>query len=341
MMPEELKIGGKVINSGETQEILLKISEFYTAQPVNIPVTVVRGVEEGPRVFLTAAIHGDELNGVEIVRTVMTELDPKQIKGTVFCTPVVNRWGFLSHSRYLPGRRDLNRYFPGNPEGNLAARVAHKIFVEIVQQAEYGIDMHTAAVGRTNLAHIRGDMDNEKVRRMAKAFGTEFIIDQPTAGGTLRSAATRAGVPTIILEAGETFRFQRSMVTKGVQGVKNVLGDLGVIEWTPREPPFQVIVKVSEWIRAERGGILDIRVRPGDLIYEGNEIAVVSTPFGREVTTLRSPLTGLVIGITTIPLVQPGDAICHIAKLEKTLPTVEKYAKESSAGRKFLPVESE
>ncbi len=340
-MAEELKIGGKPVNPGEAQEILLKISEFYTAQPVNIPVTVVRGTEEGPRVFLTAAVHGDELNGVEIVRTLMTELDPAKLKGAVLCTPVVNRWGFLSHSRYLPGRRDLNRYFPGNAEGNLAARVAHKIFSEIIQKAEYGIDMHTAAVGRTNLAHIRGDMDNEKVRKMAKAFGTEIIIDQPAAGGTLRSAATRAGVPTIILEAGETFRFQRAMVTKGVRGVKNVLAELGMIDWEQREPPFQVIVKVSEWIRAERGGILDIRVRPGELIYEGNDIAIVSTPFGREVTTLKSPLTGLVIGITTIPLVQPGDAICHIAKLEKTLPTVEKYASEDPPGRKRLPLEDE
>ncbi|HEV8335973.1 MAG TPA: succinylglutamate desuccinylase/aspartoacylase family protein [Candidatus Polarisedimenticolia bacterium] len=340
-MSDELKIGGKPINPGETQEILLKISEFYTAQPVNIPVTVVRGAQEGPRVFLTAAIHGDELNGIEIVRRIMTELDPATLKGTVLCTPVLNRWGFLSHSRYLPGRRDLNRYFPGNPEGNLAARVAHKIFTEIVQKAEYGIDMHTAAVGRTNLAHIRGDMDHDQVRKIARAFGTEIIIDLPAAGGTLRSAATRAGIPTIILEAGETFLFQRSMVTKGVLGVKNVLRELGMIEWTPREPPFQVIVKVSEWVRAERGGILDIRVRPGDLVYEGNEIAVVTTPFGREVTTLRCPLTGLVIGITTIPLVQPGDAICNIAKLEKTLPTVEKYCAEDPSGRKHLPLEEE
>jgi len=335
-MPEELKIGGKPVNPGEAQEILLKISEFYTAQPVNIPVTVIRGVEDGPRVFLTAAIHGDELNGVEIVRTIMSELDPAHLKGTVLCTPVLNRWGFLSHSRYLPGRRDLNRYFPGNPSGNLAARVAHKIFVEIVQGSECGIDMHTASVGRTNLAHIRGDMDNEKVRRMAKAFGTEIIIDRPTRGRTLRSAATRAGIPTIILEAGETFRFQRAMVNKGVAGVRNVLADLGMIEGSVQEPRFQVIVKVSEWIRAERGGILEIQIRPGYLLYEGDEIAVVSTPFGREVTTLRSPLTGLVIGITTIPLVQPGEAICHIAKLEKTLPTVEKYCVEDGKGRKHL-----
>ena len=338
-MAEELKIGGKAINPGEAQEILLKISEFYTAQPVNIPVTVIRGVEEGPRVFLTAAIHGDELNGVEIVRTIMTELDPARLKGTVLCTPVLNRWGFLSHSRYLPGRRDLNRYFPGDPAGSLAARVAHKIFTELVQRSECGIDMHTASVGRTNLAHIRGDMDNEKVRKMAKAFGTEIIIDRPAAGGTLRASATRSGIPTIVLEAGETFRFQRPMVTKGVTGVKNVLADLGMIDWQIREPRFQVIVKVSEWIRAERGGILDIRIRPGHLLYEGDEIAAVSTPFGREVTTLRSPLTGLVIGITMIPLVQPGDAICHIAKLEKTLPTVEKYCSEDAQGRKHLTLD--
>jgi len=338
-MAEELKIGGKVVNPGESQEILLKIGEFYTAQPVNIPVIVVRGVEEGPRVFLTAAIHGDELNGVEIVRTIMIELDPARLKGTVFCTPVLNRWGFLNHSRYLPGRRDLNRYFPGDPQGNLAHRVAHKIFTEIVQRAQFGIDMHTAGVGRTNLAHIRGDLGNDDIRRMAKAFGTEIIMDQPASGGTLRAAATRAGIPTIILEAGETFRFQRSMVARGVAGVRNVLADLGMISHKGKEPRFQVIVKVAEWIRAERGGILDIRVRPGDLLYEGSDVGTVSTPFGREVTSLKSPLTGLVIGITTIPLVQPGDAICHIAKLEKTLHTVEKYCITEPDGRKHLDLE--
>ena len=334
-----LKIGGRDIRRGTVEQILLKASEYYTATPVNVPVIVIRGSERGPIVFLTAAIHGDELNGVEIVRTIMTELDPAKLRGTVFCTPVLNRWGFLSHSRYLPGRRDLNRYFPGDPQGNLAHRVAHKIFTEIVQHAQYGIDMHTAGVGRTNLAHIRGELDDERVRRMAKAFGTEIIMDQPAAGGTLRAAATRAGIPTIILEAGETFRFQRSMVARGVAGVRNVLADLEMIEHQVVEPRFQVIVKVSEWIRAERGGILDIRVHPGDLLYDGMEVGVVSTPFGREVTTLKSPLTGLVIGITTIPLVQPGDAICHIAKLEKTLHTVEKYCTTGTDGRRRLPLE--
>ena len=338
-MADELKIGGKLIAPGESQEILLKISEFYTAQPVNIPVTIVRGGEEGHKIFLTAAIHGDELNGVEIVRRMMTELDPAHLKGTVFCTPVLNRWGFLSHSRYLPGRRDLNRYFPGDPQGNLADRVAHKIFTEIVQRCEFGIDLHTAGVGRTNLAHIRGDLDDERIRRMAKAFGTEIIIDQPASGGTLRAAATRAGIPTILLEAGETFRFQRAMVARGVKGIRNVLSELGMIAEKGHEPRFQVIVKVAEWIRSERGGILDIRVRPGDLLYEGSDVATVSTPFGKEVTALKSPLTGLVIGITTIPLVQPGDAICHIAKLEKTLPTVEKYCVTAPDGRRHLDLE--
>jgi predicted deacylase len=242
----------------------------------------------------------------------------------------------LSHSRYLPGRRDLNRYFPGDPAGNLAHRVAHTIFTEVVQHAQYGIDLHTAGAGRTNLAHIRGDLENDTIRRMAKAFGTEIIMHQAALGGTLRAAATRAGIPTVILEAGETFRFQRAMVSRGVVGVRNVLADLGMIEQKVQEPRFQVIVKVSEWIRAERGGILDIRVRPGDLLHEGGEVAVISTPFGKEVTNLKSPLTGLVIGITTIPLVQPGDPICHIAKLEKTLPTVEKYCTVEADGRRHL-----
>ena len=337
-MKGRLTIGGREIRRGTIEQIFLKVSEYYTATPVNVPVTVIRGREKGPGLFLTAAIHGDELNGVEIVRRVMTSITPDQLRGTLICVPVVNRIGFLTHTRYLQGRRDLNRYFPGNPEGNAAARMAHALFGELVQRADYGIDLHTASVGRTNLPHLRADMANEGVRRRARAFGTEIIIDSIGMSRTLRAAATRAGIPTIIFEAGETFRFQGNMVTRGVAGVRNVLGSLGMVDEAPKEARFQVIIKVSEWVRSMRGGIADLLVRPGQLIYAGDEIASITNPFGREVSSVRSPLTGLVIGTTTVPMVNPGDAICHIAKLEKTLATVERYCVNESGGRKVLLV---
>ncbi len=338
-MAPRLTIGGRAIRRGTAEQILLKVSEYYTATPVNLPVTVIRGQRPGPSLFLTAAIHGDELNGVEVVRRVMTGLTPDQLRGTLICVPVVNRTGFLSHTRYLPGRRDLNRYFPGDPEGNAAARTAHILFTEIVARARYGIDLHTASVGRTNLPHVRADMANERVRRLAHAFGTEIIIDSRGLPGTLRSAATAANVATIIFEAGETFRFQRAMVARGVAGVRNVLSALRMIEATVKEARFRVIVRRSEWVRSTRGGIADILVRPGEIVYAGDGIASITNPFGREVSLVRSPLTGLIIGITTVPMVNPGDAICHVAKLEKTLPTVERYCLTDSRGKKMLLVE--
>jgi predicted deacylase len=334
-----LRIGGREIRRGTVKQIFLKVSEYYTATPVNVPVTVIRGRERGPAVFLTAAIHGDELNGVEIVRRVMTSVTPEQLRGTLICVPVVNRFGFLTHARYLPDRRDLNRNFPGNPEGNAAARTAHTLFREIVLCARYGVDLHTASVRRTNLPHIRADMSHKKARRIARAFGTEIIIDSPGPPNTLRAAATRAGVPTIIFEAGETFRFQRNMVARGVAGVRNVLAALRMIAEAPKEARFQVIIKVSEWIRSVRGGIADVLVRPGEIVYAGTEIARLTNPFGREVSSVRSPLTGLIIGITTVPMVNPGDAICHVAKLAKTLGTVERHCLTDSRGRKMLLVE--
>lgn len=338
--PRPLEIAGRGIAPGETQEISLSISEFYTAQPVNIPVTVMRGHEDGPRVFLTAAIHGDELNGVEIVRSVLQGLDHTKIKGALVCLPVVNRMGFLNHSRYLPDRTDLNRHFPGDPTGNSASRIAQILFREIVMPCDAGIDFHTAAVGRTNLPHIRGKMDDDRVRHLAKAFGTEIIVDMSGHPGSLRAAATAAAIPTIIYEGGETFRFQRKAIKKGINGVYNVLSALGMIPTPVKEPRVQVVVRKTEWVRAERGGILDLGVAPGDVIYERETIAAIENPFGREVSTVTAPFTGLIVGTTTRPMVNPGDAICHIVKLDKTLPTVEKHLVRHASGRRRIPIDT-
>jgi uncharacterized protein len=334
-----LAIGGRSIPPGSIVQVFLKVSEYYTATPVNVPVTVVRGARRGPVLFLTAAVHGDELNGVEVVRRVMTTTEAESLRGTLICVPVVNRPGFLGHSRYLPGHQDLNRFFPGDPEGNSAQRLAHVLFREIVGRSDHGIDLHTASDGRTNLPHVRADMRDEKARRMARRFGSEIIVDTPGMARTLRAAATRAGVPTILFEAGETARFQRSMVARGVRGVRNVLAALKMIPGPRREARFQVVIKASEWLRAPRGGIADVVVRPGEIVYAGNLIAAITNPFGREVSTVRAPFTGLVLGINTVPLAHPGDGVCHLARLRRTLATLESFAVGDSRGRRVLLVE--
>lgn len=320
-----VKVGGHRVAKGTQEHILLKISEHYTHQDVYIPVTVIRGARPGPRLFLTAAVHGDEVNGVQIVREAIDLVDPQQLKGTIIAVPVVNRFGFVSHTRYMPDRRDLNRCFPGDPEGSPSSRVAHIIYNEIIKQCDYGIDLHTAGYQRTNLPQVRGQMEDEGVRKIAKAFGAEVILDSKGLRGTLRRTATRNGVPTIIYEAGETFRFQRDMITKGVTGVLNVMRRLKMLPGKPLPPDYQITVRTSEWVRSNHGGILETLITAGHLVYEGDVIARIANPFGRTVDEITAPFDGLVVGATMLPMVNPGAPVCHLVKLKKTLSTVQDH----------------
>lgn len=317
-MASPFEIAGAKIGPGEYQELSLKVSEFYTSQPANVPVFVKRGTQDGPVLFVTAAVHGDEINGVQIVRDLIIDLKERDIRGTFVGVPVVNRFGFINHQRDMPDNRDLNRSFPGKPDGSLASRYANRFFTEIVKKCTHGIDLHTAGMSRTNLPQVRCDVKDEACRRMAKAFGTTVVLHHRGGKGTLRRAATEAGVPTIIFEAGETFKFERDVVAAGRRGVLQVMAELGMLEHPPQPPAFQVFVKQSHWVRSDRGGLLDVYVRPGDLVYAGDEIAVVTNPFGREKGSIKSPDHGLVIGRVTLPLVQPGNPIAHIVRLEGT-----------------------
>lgn len=318
-------LSGIRIGPGETREIYLKVSESFMSAAIQIPVTVIRGRKAGPTAFVLAAIHGDEINGVDIVRQLIFDMDHEHLSGTLIAIPVVNIPGFLVQSRYLPYHRDLNRFFPGSKRGNNAEQFAYRLFKEVIEKSDFGIDLHTAASGRMNLPHVRGDMSHPKVKKLARAFGATVLVDQPGVKGSLRKEATDLGVPTILFEAGETGKFSRRYASIGLKGVLNVLGEMGM--WPKSEeakPPFQVIVKASEWIRAGKGGILDLVVKPGDLVYQGDLIGAVLNPFGRTVTEIHSSVTGIVIGVTTAPLTIPGTAIVHIARLKKTLSLVER-----------------
>ncbi|MEO5970570.1 MAG: succinylglutamate desuccinylase/aspartoacylase family protein [Bdellovibrionia bacterium] len=338
-------ICGIPVAAGETREIYLKVSESFLSGGIQIPVTVIRGQRSGPTIFVIAAIHGDEINGTDIVRRLIFDIAHEGLSGTVIAIPVVNIPGFLGQSRYLPYHRDLNRFFPGMKGGHNADRIAYRIFNEIIRKCDFGIDLHTAASGRSNLPHVRGDMSQPEVRNLARAFGATILVDQTGVKGSLRREATEAGIPTILFEAGETGRFSRKISLIGLRGVLSVLAEKGMWPAGGRtadsgshkstgtnkvtKPPFQVIVKASDWIRAEKGGILDLIVKPGDLIYQGDLVGSILNPFGKTVTQIRAPVTGIIIGVTTAPLTIPGTAIAHVARLKKTLSLVERSMKKT------------
>src|SRR4051794_23219925 len=236
-------LSGIKIAPGETREIYLKVSESYLSGGIQIPVTVIRGQRPGPTGFVLAAVHGDEINGVDIVRRLIFDIGHEKLAGTLIAIPVVNIPGFLTQSRYLPYHRDLNRFFPGKRKGNNAERFASRIFAEIIQKCDFGIDLHTAASGRVNLPHVRGDMNHPRVRKLARAFGATVLVDQAGVKGSLRREATDAGVPTILFEAGETARFSQKISLAGLRGVLSVLSEMGMWpEYEEARPPFQVIV---------------------------------------------------------------------------------------------------
>ena len=312
---EPFALGEIKILPGKRMDIRLKASETFTAMPVYIPVTVFNGARPGPRLFVTAAIHGDEVNGVEAIRRVQMQIDPARLRGVVILVPVSNPIAFMQMTRDLPDGRDLNRCFPGSRSGSLTSQVAATLFTKIVRKADFGIDLHTASLGRTNLTHVRADMRHAGVRRLVAGFGAEFVLDMPGQSKMLRTAAARRGVPVICVEAGEPMKFQDGVIARFVAGIKNVMGELGMAGFRRQSPMFQMVLKDRRWVRARRGGILILRVRLGDVVDGDAVIAETYKPYGREVSVLRAPYTGVVVGHTTRPMVYPGSAVCHLLKL--------------------------
>lgn len=310
------EFAGRRILPGQSAEMRLEASELYTAEPLAVPVTVVRGLRPGPTLFLTAAVHGDELNGVAIIRDLLIDQDFAELAGTLIALPVVNVPGFLHQSRTLPDNRDLNRSFPGSSHGSFSARLAHRVFQDVIRVSDYGIDFHTAGGDRANYPHVRADLSARRVAELAAAFGTPVVIHGQGPAGALRRAAAGAGVPTIVYEAGSSRVFERRFIDQGLAGALNVLRHLGMLDGAPvATPPLRLEVRKSTWLRASAGGILDLKVSLGEAVGRGQVISVNTNPFGRERSQLVSPAGGIVIGLTRSPLVHPGDAICHLARL--------------------------
>jgi predicted deacylase len=280
---------------------------------MRVPVHVWRGKQPGPSVFITAAVHGDEINGTGTIRHIIQE-QPFELKaGSLVLVPVVNMPAFEQLSRYSPDRRDLNRSFPGMRTGSQSSRLAHVIYNHIVARCEYGIDLHTAAVRRTNYPNLRADMDQEATARLATLFGAEVLLNAAGPEGSLRRSAVKAGCATIVLEAGEVWKVEPAVVEYALRGIRNVLVGLGMIEGEVTQPAFRVVAEDTKWMRAEKGGFLKFHVHPGDTVVQGQPLATNTSLSGQDLNTMVAPQDAFVLAMTTLPAVSPGDPVAHLA----------------------------
>ena len=231
---------------------------------LSLPVTVIHGCEPGPRLWLSAAIHGDELNGVEIIRRVLEQVKPKTLKGAIIAVPIVNVFGFIEQSRYLPDRRDLNRSFPGSKRGSLASRLAHLFIQEIVSHSTHGIDFHTASNHRMNLPQIRANLDRPETLACASAFGAPVLLHSAVRDGSLRQAVAKRGIPVLLYEAGEALRFNEDAIQMGVQGTLQVMMHLGMVTGASTPPAQSQLFRESKWVRASHSGIFRRVVELGE-----------------------------------------------------------------------------
>jgi uncharacterized protein len=279
-----ISIGGIQVLPGERRSIDLEVGRLYTHSPTTMPVQVICGKRAGPRLFVSAAIHGDELNGVEIIRRLLQVPELDRLRGSLVAVPIVNLHGFIHTSRYLPDRRDLNRSFPGSDSGSLAARIARLFMREIVSQCSHGIDLHTGAIHRGNLPQIRANLDHAETLGMARAFGAPVILNAALRDGSLRAAAMSEDIPILLYEAGEALRLDELCIRGGVRGIIRVMRHLGMLPQRRRKPPPEpVVARSSSWVRAPQSGIFRTYVELGDrVVRDQTRIGAVADPFGEQ-----------------------------------------------------------
>lgn len=313
-----LVIGEYEIKPGESKRIELPVAKLYTDTDISLPVQIFRGRKDGPTMFVSAAVHGDELNGIEIIRRLINHKSFKVTHGTVIAVPMVNVYGVVNQSRYMPDRRDLNRCFPGSAKGSLAGRVAHIFLNEIVKHCDYGIDLHTGAIHRTNLPQIRANLSDEETATLAKEFGVAVLLNSDLRDGSLRESAVEHGTKILLYEAGEALRFDELSIRAGVKGVMNILSHLGMTRKRRARKVFEPFIAYSSsWVRANASGIVRNLVHIGDQVKRGDVLAEIGTPFGDVVGLVKASRSGIVIGKQNIPLVQEGEAMFNVANFKE------------------------
>lgn len=314
-----LRIAGQDIEPGARVNIDLPIAMLHTHTPLSMPIQIRRGKKDGPRLFISAAIHGDELNGVEIIRRLHQHKSLARLHGTLITIPTVNIYGVIHHSRYLPDRRDLNRSFPGSERGSLAGRLANLFMNEIVANSTHGIDLHTGALHRSNLPQIRVNLEDQNAEQLAQAFGVPVIINSDLRDGSLRQAASEYGIPMLVYEAGEALRFDELSIRAGVKGIINVMRHLGMLSagrTRGRALVEPLIARSSNWVRAPESGVFRAFTTLGMRVKKGDVLGAISSPFGNNEVEILAPAGGLIIGRTNLPLINEGDALFHIARFQ-------------------------
>jgi len=322
---DTLEIAGFQVAPGESRRIEIPMVSLYTDTTISIPVYVQRSKRPGPTLFLSAAIHGDELNGIEIINRIINSKALKKLRGTLIAVPMVNVYGVLNQSRYLPDRRDLNRSFPGSKKGSLAARMAYTFLNEIVAKADYGIDFHTGAIHRSNLPQIRANLEDETTLALAKAFALPVLLNSNLRDGSLRQCASELGTKILLYEAGEALRFDEMAIRAGVKGTLGVMRYLNMLP--KRSRPIRTvepyIAKQSGWVRANESGFVAHARELGEFVDKGDILAEIRNPYGESLGTVRSHGQGIIIGKQNIPLVQEGEAMYHIAYFQQPDEVVE------------------
>ncbi len=325
---EPFELGGHTVQPGERAQFDLPTANLYTHAPLDMQIEVIHGRLAGPALLICAAIHGDELNGVEIIRRMRSFRTLHRLHGTLVLVPVVNLFGFIHQSRYLPDRRDLNRCFPGSERGSIASRVAHIFFHEIVKKCSHIIDLHTAAINRDNLPQVRAALDEPGVAEMAHGFRIPVIINSGLIDNSLRMEAGKLGIPVITYEAGEALRLNESSIVTGVRGIVSVMRSLDMLPSqrirTVRAEPY--VARSSSWFRATTDGVFRPLVKLGERVEAGSTLGVIAAPFSAEESVLTAPSDGIVICIGKLPLVNEGEALFHIAHFEEASVVEEEIA---------------
>ncbi len=315
---KKFEIKGVEIKEGERKRVEIPIASLFDYTIISIPVEIIRGKKDGPTMFVSAAIHGDEIIGVEILKRLLARKELKNVRGTLIVVPIVNPYGYNNNIRYLPDRRDLNRCFPGSDNGSLASRIANTFMTEIISKCDYGIDIHSGAIHRFNFPQVRLAIRDQVEMKMAKAFGAPVIVNSPLREGTLREAAGQLGVKTILFEAGEALRFDENSINVGLRGILNVMREIKMLKADEiRDYPIGIMVaKSSYWLRASESGSLRMLKKLGAFVQPGELVGIISDPYGDRQVSITPASPGIIICITTMPLVNRGNAVVHLATLE-------------------------
>ncbi|KPJ76852.1 MAG: succinylglutamate desuccinylase [Deltaproteobacteria bacterium SG8_13] len=332
-MQSAMKIAGTTVKPGTQATIDIQVARLYTHTDMAMPVHVIHGRQDGPRLFICGAIHGDEIIGTEIIRRLINLKKIKKLRGTLIAVPVVNIYAFLQQSRYSPDRRDLNRFFPGSAKGSLTSQLAATFMDEIVHGCQYGIDLHAGSNHRANLPQIRADIKILETLRIAREFQVPVVIDAATREGSLRHSAAEKGIHMLLYEAGEALRFDEEGIRAGVRGVLGVMTAVGMLRRSGRRKSVidPLIADSTSWVRAPASGILHMESPLGGRVAKNSRIGIIADPFGNQEIDIRSPVSGMVIGRLNLPLAQRGDAIIHIAHLDRLKgiePIIEEFREE-------------